>query len=819
MSIKLKDTISDLINKANKDGSGNTITSTYLKLSGGTLTGALTIKTGADTKLIFNNTDGEKYTKISFQEAGTEHAYVLISDSTLYWGSSTIYHSGNLNVGNLVTTNTAQTISGSKTFSSSIKINSSLSITDESGSGILGIAVTGWTGLPTDGSANGLGSTGKSLYIRSSGNNLYHYRKDKSASYLVLDESNWSSYCAAKSHTHDYAASGHTHSYLPLSGGTLTGNLTLSAQTSTDMSFTSPNPQIIFNDPVNANQRVKLIYTVYDSYRSPAGIKLIGEEANAWFEVAGGVYAKSFYNSSGTEVSYSGHTHSYLPLSGGTMNSNANITFQGTGGIQYKGSQSTYKMITFIDNTGDTYGNGISIGGGGVVLIGSGESTGTILGDTSLGITGGTETTYITSDGGIVLYSNCNNGSSSKKELTFDTSGVLKVGGTAVSLSGHTHSYAASSHTHSQYYDSGVSRTANTVLAAPNGSAGSATFRKLVAADIPTLAISKISGLQSALDGKSATGHTHSYLPLSGGTLTGVLTLKGELYSGNYALNLSNSNIVGVNSIIMSDVSEDAGEGIQFKRSNGNNDSIWANNGTLYFSPNGTYGSSSSFPTNYTVIHSGNYTSYCAASSHSHTKLNNYYSSRPSSIAPGVSGDGSMFHFKCTSSVTDTTTDPGDAHILHFNWDNTGGYDFQIAGLTSSSTMKVRGMNGGTWKTWATVLTSDNWSSYCAPASHSHSYLPLSGGTINNGALNMTNNRLRMVGTSATPAWNQAGAITWCESVEDGQPVSIVYTSYDSYRAPAGLKVMGSQGGEWFEAPKIYCSNFYIGGSEITFVT
>ena len=45
---------------------------------------------------------------------------------------------------------------------------------------------------------------------------------------------------------------------------------------------------------------------------------------------------------------------------------------------------------------------------------------------------------------------------------------------------------AASNHTHSQYYDSNTSRTANTVLAAPNGSAGGATFRKLVAADIPT---------------------------------------------------------------------------------------------------------------------------------------------------------------------------------------------------------------------------------------------------------------------------------------------------------------------------------------------
>lgn len=120
---------------------------------------------------------------------------------------------------------------------------------------------------------------------------------------------------------------------------------------------------------------------------------------------------------------------------------------------------------------------------------------------------------------------------------------------------------------------------------------------------------------------------------------------------------------------------------------------------------------------------------------------------------------------------------------------------------------------------WTRVLTNRNYGSYCAAKSHTHSYLPLSGGTINNGALNMTNNRLRMVGTSATPAWNQAGAITWCESVNDGQPVSIVYTSYDSYRAPAGLKVMGSQGGEWFEAPKIYCTNLYIGGEQITFTT
>lgn len=48
------------------------------------------------------------------------------------------------------------------------------------------------------------------------------------------------------------------------------------------------------------------------------------------------------------------------------------------------------------------------------------------------------------------------------------------------------------------------SKTANYVLAAPNGSAGAPSFRKLVAADIPSLAISKITNLQTTLDGKVA---------------------------------------------------------------------------------------------------------------------------------------------------------------------------------------------------------------------------------------------------------------------------------------------------------------------------
>lgn len=52
-------------------------------------------------------------------------------------------------------------------------------------------------------------------------------------------------------------------------------------------------------------------------------------------------------------------------------------------------------------------------------------------------------------------------------------------------ITGKPSTFTPSSHTHGQYYDSGVSRSANTVLAAPDGKPGGATFRKLGLADIP----------------------------------------------------------------------------------------------------------------------------------------------------------------------------------------------------------------------------------------------------------------------------------------------------------------------------------------------
>ena len=126
----------------------------------------------------------------------------FISDLT--WANVTgkpSFFSGNYNdltnkpdLSNYVTLDGTQTITGFKTFTNYIYVSSGCGIVDSGGTGILGVYPTTWTGVPTDGSAVGLGALGKSLYIRTSGNNLYHYRNDTDNSYNILDSGNWSSY-------------------------------------------------------------------------------------------------------------------------------------------------------------------------------------------------------------------------------------------------------------------------------------------------------------------------------------------------------------------------------------------------------------------------------------------------------------------------------------------------------------------------------------------------------------------------------------------------------------------------------------------------
>ena len=91
-------------------------------------------------------------------------------------------------------------------------------------------------------------------------------------------------------------------------------------------------------------------------------------------------------------------------------------------GIYYKGSKATYRMIRFIDNTSDTYGNGISIGGGGQTIIGGGESADTAAAQAG---TAGGEIMWVCNDGAVELMANLQNGWDNRKVLSLNTDGYL----------------------------------------------------------------------------------------------------------------------------------------------------------------------------------------------------------------------------------------------------------------------------------------------------------------------------------------------------------------------------------------------------------
>jgi len=114
------------------------------------------------------------------------------------------------------------------------------------------------------------------------------------------------------------------------------------------------------------------------------------------------------------------HTHSYLPLSGGTLT--GKLTMKAA--IAFAGTKATNDMIVFIDNTADTYGNGIAIGGGGQTIIGGGESAAAMKAQAG---SAGAETMWIGNDGNIEFYPNLQSGWAYGKKSYLDTNGDFHV--------------------------------------------------------------------------------------------------------------------------------------------------------------------------------------------------------------------------------------------------------------------------------------------------------------------------------------------------------------------------------------------------------
>ena len=180
-------------------------------------------------------------------------------------------------------------------------------------------------------------------------------------------------------------------------------------------------------------------------------------------------------------------------------------------------------------------------------------------------------------------------------------------------------------------------------------------------------------------DGTKPVWSPDVYVKLAGSTWTGVMTAWGSQYTDarSGALNMNNSNIYGVNSVIFADKCDNAAEGLQWYRGTDTVDSVWVKDGVMYLTPNRTLGTTTA--TDYVFLTSGNYTSYVK--------------------------DGTL-HIQ--ASGTDVTT---------FTANQTGASTFNIATGSTNGTISVGGTDVA-----VKGLGSNAYSST--------SYLPLAGGTM-----------------------------------------------------------------------------------------
>ena len=393
----------------------------------------------------------------------------------------------------------------------------------------------------------------------------------------------------------------------------------------------------------------------------------------------------------------SNHTHSYLPLSGGTM----------TGNISYRGSKATYKMIEFIDNSSDAYGNGIAIGGGGLTIIGGGESADAVK---STSTTGGDERLILANDGAIDIYTNCQNGVDKATHITIDNTGLYS--GTAAKansvpwsgVTGKPSTYTPSSHNHTV-----IQGTSSTSAVPGKANDGFCEFYYNVnnglANNMPSsnnanaiISISRHAGDYTSQLGFSSNGNLYYREGV------GATAWKTILTSSNYTSYTVTKTGGGASGTWGINITGSAGS-VAWGNVSGRPSSLPASDVPAW--------AKASTKPSYSWSEIGSKPSTFTPSSHNHSYLT-LYGGRPANInfSTSTNGTGAMFHFVATSS-TKTGKPPEDSNVLQMNWDNNGGWDTQFAISNGSSPHSyIRSQNNGTWGNWTTLLDSSNYNNY-----------------------------------------------------------------------------------------------------------
>ena len=394
---------------------------------------------------------------------------------------------------------------------------------------------------------------------------------------------------------------------------------------------------------------------------------------------------------------------------------------------------------------------------------------------------------------------------------------------TTFTPSSHTHSMANITDWGSYIYDAHISRTANTVLAAPNGSSGPASFRKLVAADIPSITQGKITDFPTSLPASDVyawakasskpsyswseigskpstftpSSHNHSYLTLYGSRPANInfsTSTNGTETMFHFVATSSTKTgkPPGDSNVLQMNWDNNGGWDTQFAISNGSSTHSY-----IRSQNNGTWGNWT------TLLDSSNYNNYS-----------------PSKTGSGASGTWGINITGASGSCTGNAATASNASKVNghtVNSDVPSGAKF-----TDTNTWRPLGTTADTAcagndnrlsnarpasdvYSWAKASSkpSYSWSeitskpSTFTPASHTHAYIPLSGGTItgsiirsSGGSWISARNNVAVRGTATTKdSWNPVvGQATpngyWTiGNLASNDNLAFSYTSNTNYNA------------------------------------
>lgn len=544
--------------------------------------------------------------------------------------------------------------------------------------------------------------------------------------------------------------------YLPLTGGTVTGNLTVNGTLTATAS--------------KANQLTHTLSVNGKSWNGSAdltvgtmGVAYGGTGKSSW-TANGIIYASA----SGTLSQLGLGTAGYILQSGGTsapswVNPSTLNVASATKATQ-DGNGNTISD-TYLRKDFDSVSQNVSFGG-------------------SVDIDDLTAGTFLVS--GVARFANGLIGNLKGTASNVPWSGITDKPNT-FTPSAHTHTMANISDWGTYVYSAQGTRTKNTVLAAPNGSDGKATFRTLVEADIPALSKSKVglnnvdntadsaknvlsaSKLTTARNitigsakksfdgtsdisfslsdiGASSSSHIHNYV--SKVTLAGtdyscvsnaIIITKGNLQTaiGSTGLGLiteaerSKLNSIKVSSGGTIDFSGVTASGVLTATIGKDKTVALTHNtsgvkaGTYKSVTVDTYGHVTAGTNPTTLSEYGitdalsSSTKYALSDSVGGNALKanllaQLPGGRPTDANVTVTGSGGVATFKASSSMT-ANKPPKEGHILHFYWDNKNNWDSQMCiSADSSPTVYVRGMTGqaNTYGDWKTLLDSTNYTSY-----------------------------------------------------------------------------------------------------------